>query len=235
MKSTSDMLLVVHVPKTAGTSLRRALDKTFGVQYVIRDYGGHEKTTSDIVRSHLYSNEIPNTESLMRSMLKADAKVLIGHFPAKKYVSFFKPEHVIVFVRDPLERACSEFLHWVRHHSYESTFEQFIQQKDIANIQSKLLHAIPKQAIIGITERYAESLQYINCVLGIGLKELKKNVDKSGGGSEFASKLSQAQLDLFYELNQRDVELYDSCSQRFCSLEIPEAPNFHFRRWLSGG
>ena len=226
------MLLVVHVPKTAGTSLRKTLDMTFGVKHVIRDYGSREKATSNIVRSHLYSNKISDKGSLIRSMSETEAKVLMGHFPARKYVSFFKPEHVIVFVRDPLERACSEFLHRVRHHSYESTFEQFIQQKDIANIQSKLLHAIPKQAIIGITERYAESLQYINCVLGIGLKELKKNVDKSGGGSEFASKLSQAELDLFYKLNRKDVELYDRCLQQFSLLDIPEAPKPHFYRWI---
>ena len=227
------MLLVVHVPKTAGTSLRRALDKTFGVEYVIRDYGGHEKATSDIVRSHLYSNEMSDTTSLMRSMSRTEAKVLIGHFPAKKYASFFKPEHVIVFVRDPLERACSEFLHWVRHHSYQATFEQFIQQKDISNIQSKLLRAIPEQAIIGITERYAESLRYINYVLGIGLKELKKNTGKSGGGREFASKLSQAQLDLFYELNRKDIEFYDGCLQQFSLLDIPEAPKPRFYNWIN--
>ena len=49
----SDMWLVVHVPKTAGTSFRWALDKCFGESNVVRDYGRKADATSDVVRERL--------------------------------------------------------------------------------------------------------------------------------------------------------------------------------------
>jgi len=232
MKLTSDMLLVVHVPKTAGTSFRRALEKSFGEKDVIRDYGVNANATTDAVRSHLYSDANVSPEALVRSLSDGGAKVLIGHFPVKKYLSYFEPNNIIAFVRDPLERACSEYLHLVRHRAYVGSFDEFIKKGNIINLQSRLLQNIPKEAIIGITEHYTESLIYLNAVMGLGLRELKANTDKLGGGSEFAKKLSQSQLNQFYKLNQKDIDLYEKCSSRFSAREIPEVKKSRFGKWF---
>ena len=53
----SDMWLVVHTPKTAGTSFREALEKHFGKSRIVRDYGPKAGETSDVVREHLYSGD----------------------------------------------------------------------------------------------------------------------------------------------------------------------------------
>jgi hypothetical protein len=90
LKLISDMLLVVHVPKTAGTSFRQALEKYFGQSQVIRDYGPDAPATSEVVQDFLYRNEKKKQKPvLIEAISNSAAKVLIGHFVLRKYGRFF--------------------------------------------------------------------------------------------------------------------------------------------------
>lgn len=221
MKSTSDMLLIVHVPKTAGTSLRQALEGFCGVEKVIRDYGPNADETNDIVREYLYSDKKADKEALIRTVSESGAKALIGHFPFQKYADYFQPSQTVAFVRDPLERVCSEYLHRTKNKSYLGTFDEFIQEKSLRNIQSRLLKGVSDQSFIGLTENYPESLRYINALYNLKLRKLKRNISWKGGGVALASCLTESQKVNFYEYNEEDVALFKYCQSRFLSLELP--------------
>lgn len=227
------MWLVVHVPKTAGTSFRQALERYFGPDKVIRDYGHNEKATTEVVRNHLYSTERPKPISqLVQVISDSSKKVLVGHFPVSKYSDYFEPQNIISFMRDPLIRTCSEYMHRMRNASYEGSFCDFIREPGIENIQSRFLVGMPEESTIGLTEQYRESLMYINESFQFKLSTLKRNVDRKGGGQRFAESLLRHEMELFHELNKEDLELYERSTQRFDTLDIPKTKRMRFmKRW----
>ena len=213
------MWLVVHTPKTAGTSLRWALEKYFGKSNIIRDYGPHSNVTADIVREHLYGgDELKGPESLVAEISSQKKKVLIGHFPLQRYAGCFEAQNIITFVRDPLVRMCSEYLHRIKDKSFAGSFSEFLQRPAYQNLQSRFLQGVSEGTFIGITEKYSESLQHINHIAQWNLSTRKKNVGRRGGGRRFAEKLSVQESDLFYRMNAKDLELYRFATQRFSVL-----------------
>ncbi len=229
------MWLVVHVPKTAGTSFRQALERYFGPDKVIRDYGRNAEATTDVVRDHLYSTGKPKPLSeLVQVIADSSNKVLIGHFPVRKYANYFAPENIISFVRDPLTRTCSEYVHRMRNASFEGSFCDFMSEPGVKNIQSRFLEGIPEESMIGLTEQYCESLLYINESFQFKLNTLKRNVDRKGGGQKFAENLSRPERELFHKLNKEDLELYKCATQRFDSFDISPSTGLRFFKWLNG-
>lgn len=214
--ASTDIWLVIHIPKTAGTSFRWALEKQFGKSSVVWDYGPSSEHTSEIVRKHIYE-EVPNSgqEELIKEMSKQGSKILIGHVPLQKYAKYFKPENIIAFVRDPLIRNCSEYLHRVNNASFNGSFSDFLKKPGFQNLQSRFLHGSSASTFIGITEQYRESLRCLNRVFDWSLKARKKNVARFSGGQKFAKNLSKQELDLFFELNKMDIALYQAVEQSF--------------------
>ena len=221
--SDNDTWLVVHTPKTAGTSLRWALEKYFGKLKVIRDYGPRSPVTSDVVRRYLYSgDESKKLEDLVTKIKKEKKSILIGHFPLQKYTNFFEARKIITFVREPLVRMCSEYLHRRKNGTFTGTFLEFLQRPGYQNMQSRFLTDISEETFVGVTEKYNLSLQHINHISGWNLSTRKKNVGRRGGGGKFARNLSVRELDLFYKMNAEDVELYQFATQRFATLEASD-------------
>ena len=232
MQPISDMWLVVHVPKTAGTSFRQALEKHFGPTRVIRDYGKNAEATTEVVREHLYNDaDSKSLDELIEVISNSPAKVLVGHFPVRKYARFFQEKNILTFVRDPLVRTCSEYLHRSRNASYKRSFSDFVAESSIRNIQSRFLQGVPDGSFIGVTEKYRESLAYINDSFQMRLTAMRRNVDKKGGGHRFAENLSRGELELFGELNKNDLALYKRATQRFDALDIPETLGLRFINW----
>ena len=221
MKLTSGMLLVVHVPKTAGTSLRLALERYYGVNRVIRDYGPNAKATSQVVQEYLYSENKADKEALIQRVSESGAKVLVGHFHVAKYSPYFDPARILAFVREPMERACSEYLHRIKNKTYSGTFESFAQSNSKRNIQSRFLAGVSDQSFVGLTEQYPGSLRYLNALYGMKLKRLKRNVNRASGGAVLLSRLSDAEKSIFYEYNQDDMKLFEYHKNRFATLDIP--------------
>ena len=215
-KVNADLWLVVHVPKTAGTSLRISLDKYFGKSRVVRDYGPNVRETSKVVRKFIYAGEgTDGPEKLLEAMRAGPAKVLIGHFPLKKYARFFDPGNVIAFVRDPLIRTCSEYVHRVANRTFEGTVQEFFRKPDFRNQQSFMLEGLTSRAFIGLTERYADSLERLNAMHRWNLPVRKRNVGRNGGGRTLAGSLPAQDLELFNKMNRNDLEFYRAAKQRF--------------------
>ena len=219
----TDLWLVVHIPKTAGTSFRISLDKYFGKSRVVCDYGPNARETSSVVRKFIYAYEGKDgPEKLLEVMRSGPGKVLIGHFPLKKYARFFDPGKVIAFVRDPLIRTCSEYVHRVGNQSFVGTVPEFFRKPDFRNRQSFMLEGLSSRAFVGLTEKYADSLERLNTMHHWDLPVRKRNVGRKGGGRKLAGSLPAQDLELFNMMNRNDLEFYRTAKRRFEAFEMPE-------------
>lgn len=230
------MLLVVHIPKTAGTSLRLALQQSFGLARVARDYGPQSDFTTDAVRRHMYQNPTKSSaRGLVSELRNSGYAALVGHFPYSRYGRFFEGERVIAFVREPLERTCSEYLHKTGNGTFQGTFEEFIQLSPQQNLQSRFLHGHSGEMFLGLTEHYRSSMQSLNERFESRLKTRKVNVGTSGGGARHMESLPGELTRRFYELNSKDLELYESLTKKMelQPKNLRQQSTF-LRRWLGG-
>lgn len=219
------MLLVIHVPKTAGTSLRLALQKRFGLSRVARDYGENSEFTTEFIKKKIYNDQSNfDIANILRELEEAGYSVLVGHFPLQKYGRYFNQEKCITFVREPLLRSCSEFMHKVGNGTFTGPFSEFIEIPSQQNLQARILRGASDDMFIGITEQYRVSLRLINEQFNLNLKFKKVNVGQSGGGAQLLRSLPQAVVDRFYELNIEDCNLYHVAVKRLEEIGQKKKP-----------
>ena len=215
------MYLVVHIPKTAGSSLRWALEKYHGKSRVIRDYGPQSIVTDRVVHEHVYGKDKPGVSAqFVDAMTEGKSRVLVGHFPLQKYAGYFEPEQIITVMREPLLRACSEYVHRINNKTFKGSVTDFLQKPVNQNLQTRFLNGISERSFIGIAEQYRETLDLINDMTRWRLLCRRKNIGYRGGGQTLAESLTEQELDLFYKLNQKDIELYQDAKQRFNSRDL---------------
>lgn len=203
------MLLILHIPKTAGTSLRVSLQEKYGLPRLAMDYWGQSEHTSNIVHQHLYQNNVDlGTSDLIYNLRETGYQAIVGHFHLSKYSKFFLPNEVIAFVREPLVRSCSEYLHKRRHDKFDGSFSEFIEDPRNQNLQARMLKGHHPENFIGITERYSDSLNILNKRFGLQVKERKANRAPRGGGMRFLKGLNRQVVDRYRVLNQQDIDLY---------------------------
>ncbi len=206
----SKPILFVHIPKTAGTSFRAALEQ---IQKIEKDYGAKSKDTTPLIETHIY--QAADNFALSTHHV-SDAFSLSGHFALQKYSDLYDVRHIVTFVREPIAQVVSHFNHAVNLHGFTGSFADFYQRAPLINIQSKNLSALPLSLIghVGVTERYDESLSLINHDLELGLEVLQQNkrikahkdtMSLEGSESEQLSQLYSNDIDLY----QQALELHD--------------------------
>ena len=129
------MILFIHIPKTAGTSFRIGLERIFGCQRIIQDYGPDATETDDALL-HLYHQKPFKPAYVAEIAFKCRASVVGGHFPVSRYIKVFPGATAISFVREPLQRCYSEYLHFKQYVGYGNSFESFFHQTSQINLQS---------------------------------------------------------------------------------------------------
>lgn len=157
-----------HIPKTAGTSFRSALQNTFGEQqfFAVYEFSG--------------ANELSRGEPIW---LPASVQVIHGHFrPHTMHRQLFPNAKRITWVRDPIKRAWSLLNHtldvqnnnsvyqFIKTHfldkgitEREELFKAMIKNKQSAkffNIYKRDYKAFNKKFFffVGSTERYNDDL-----------------------------------------------------------------------------
>jgi hypothetical protein len=230
------MLLVVHIPKTAGTSLRLALEKSFGLARVARDYGPQSEYTTEAVRRHMYQNRSKSSaRQLVSELENAGYAALMGHFPYSRYGRYFERDRVIAFVREPLQRSCSEYLHQARNGTFQGTFEEFMQMPAQQNLQARFLNGYSGETFLGLTEQYKSSIQLLNERFELKLKSKKVNVGLSGGGVRHMESLGSELTRQFYDLNSKDLKLYGNLMKKIKLQQQESRRQSPFlRKWLGG-
>ena len=210
-------LLFVHIPKTAGTSLRMAAEEKLG-ERVLRDYGPNASETSDFIRERRYA-EPPIGEARLGQDLEASGcRILAGHVRYADYAGVFAPDRVVTFVREPIARVVSEYHHHRRNRGLEMSLLEFARRPTNRNRQARMLVGAPlaSLACVGISERYGESLELLARRTGVRLPELRanRNPDREGALSP-AYPLTKEERDELARLNEKDVELYAEALRLF--------------------
>ncbi len=207
----------VHIPKTAGTSFRKALET---VQPVKADYGAQSIDTSSLIHQYIYKEV--NPYQLKQEMLLKPFS-LTGHVTIHKYADFFNLRDIITFVREPIEQIVSHYNHYVTHHNCKDYFENFYRKAQFVNCQRKVLNDVPLSLIgyVGITEAYNDSLTIINKGLNTNIGQLKQNIRQHA--HKESSHLSAEVIKELLTLNQQDVQLYQKAlslhQERMAMLE----------------
>ena len=210
----------LHVPKTAGTSLRMSLETALGSNavfpsqdYLSRRGGGYPNASECKAFSCGLSDEV---------------KVLQGHLQLPHIRALAPNARVIAIFREPVERALS-----LIKHRLASTGEQDISENDIAerflnrphggiaNGQLRALIgksglegagkdavALATEALAGIdflatSDNYAELLFVLGEAIGIPLKNQRLNTTRMAD-----RQFSEAFVDRVRELNLLDISFY---------------------------
>lgn len=201
----NETLFFIHIPKTAGTSLRHALEEEFP-NSILKDYGNNPETSQI-----LYG--INNNGFEFEVYLETNSiKVFTGHTRLKNNRFHFRSQNIFCFIRNPVDQVLSHYNHHTYHNNYTNSLETFVADKRFQNVQSKYLAGLPIQQIgfIGITEQYAQSLAMINAAYNLNLIQLKHNKSISHKPT-----LTQEALDLIKLNNASDLELYESALHIF--------------------
>ncbi len=166
-------IVFVHVPKTAGTSLRVVLSRRHGSRALVQDYGPG-KQTSEAIRA--LQGPPPRYGALRETVEAPGGILLLGHTPAERYWESFNADAFVAFLRDPVARVVSEWNHHVTHDGLTEELESYAARPARRNQMSRMLGPHWRRfGFLGLTERYAEALPLLSAHLGIPLQEERRN------------------------------------------------------------
>lgn len=205
-------LFFIHISKTAGSSFRVAATEYFGTENVVYDYGINANETHPQIKKLDYEEKDRYAAGMY---ILENAKFLTGHVAYSKYAPFIPASNIFTFVREPSQQVRSHYEHFKRLHGYKSSFESFIGESRFCNTQHKALAGSWLDAIgfIGITEKYSESLSFINNQFDTDIPGLEINTNLSKVSSAY--EISEHQLELIRKNNSLDFELYNYSLRRF--------------------
>lgn len=213
------MLLSVHIPKTAGTSFRQALQAQLGEDRVALTYLGRIMCGSDYVcgfqgRSldHL---EEPEAQALVDYCATNGVACIHGHYSLFAIRDLFPQARCITFLRDPLKRLVSAYNHMfitMPDRAARLSFEDFVRMERTRNVYEThgVLEYIDDFDFIGITEQYDRSLALLGSIypeLGV-LRVDEANVSQQ---KRFSLRdVDEAFLPELRRLNDGDFEIYET-------------------------
>jgi hypothetical protein len=219
-------ILFLHMPKTAGTSFRRMLQASLGMNAV---YPSDEELS--IRPNGWYPSEAEILETLpsVRRYF-----CITGHFSAAIADRLPKRHRTAVFLRDPIERSLSTLAHFyhttgtppARLLDDEAFVTRCIHNRQTILLGSEGFHTPPAgdtrildRALnvvdafdfVGLTERFRESCMLFDSTFGtiIGAAVQKENVLRPNG-TEFSELLPR-----ILPLIDLDRVLYDRARERF--------------------
>ncbi|MDP1383243.1 sulfotransferase family 2 domain-containing protein [Priestia megaterium] len=215
----SKIILSLHIPKTAGSTLNNILDNLFTLHEKVNYYGGD------------YDIFINNLKSLTKD--NDTLKCINGHFRFGIHEQIQRPFTYITMLRHPVERVISTYYYIRRvpaHYLYEAikdiTLEEFILSEDesikysVCNMQTTFisgeyppnLNKAKKNLeeffdFVGITEMFDQSLFLMRKIFGWDISSYESvNVTQNRPPLKTHS---EDVITLIRERNQLDLKIYE--------------------------
>jgi Sulfotransferase family len=232
IRTTTDapLLIFVHLPKTAGTTLTRILQRQYGCTAVLELY---DSTCGEELRT-LPGSQISRIQAV------------IGHFQFGAHVFVSRPSTYITLLRDPVERVISHY-YFVRrqpdHYLYAAAqamdVREFVTALDSAepnNDQTRLLAGTMLAShpdadwgrmlnaakanlrnhftVVGLVEEFDRSLILMQRALGWRLPLYSR--ENTGRNRPPHQPISEHTLQTIRDYNQADIALYEYARSIFC-------------------
>jgi len=242
------LIISVHVPKTAGSSLRRAWETVFPGR-VLGDYRNEAGTTG-------FRYENAAAVAAHETTLRERFDVVHGHFRADKY-EVFAGETWIIFLREPMARVLSLHEQFRRmlergkplprpeHEELVRAIEgdparivQFAEA--VAGHYQRHVgrNGLSRFAVVGITEHYSKSVELLHAVTGFALPRYEANTSGPTMLKEYVADNPTVVAEL-QDILRPDIEIYqqglahfwdhheasaDGIADRRTQLEVPNYP-----------
>ncbi len=233
-------IIFLHIPKTAGTSLREVFVKNYNASEVALCY---EK--GEIGRQ-------------LEKALGEKKQMIFGHIDFQQLKNAGSPEgyHLLSFFRHPLPRTISHYLHFLNNQEHDSRpaaeraggFEAFLDSYHGQNWQCQFMAGMKQQEAglqnqellfeearknlekldwLGVTNRYQESLLSLRQFMqfsNIPQKELNTAQDES-----LKKELREKYEGAILERNAQDLKLYHLANARL-DQQLKEVPGLALRK-----
>jgi hypothetical protein len=218
--SKSKKLVFIHIPKTAGTSLRLLLESNY----------------KESERIGIYSHENLD-QRLAEALADPKIKCIYGHFPLRPVV-VESDALVMTLMREPIARSMSHYNHYSKRMNEKhaklmegiETPEDFTKLVQSNNRQTAFLSGYLNQKeflkdptvldmalknfdrldAVGFTEHYAASIAYFGTILG--WKNTQAEHHNKGG------KKSVEPGAIWSTMNNYDLPLYAAALERFAPV-----------------
>ena len=239
--SEDSLVIFMHVPKTAGTSLRHIVQSQFQPNNVFEFY--NLKTQPPKVRKGIekYQN--------LSEAKKNKIEFVSGHVGFGLHEFLSRPCTYITVLRDPVERVISYYYFLLRNQNVivkNKTLTEFVQtfggvhnsmtcylsgltlqaqlqdsnidlksqQFDIKTLEKAKANLQNYFKVVGFVDRFDETCILLKKILGWNIPSfyIKKNVAKN---SDITRDISIETLSLIHEFNQLDISLYNYAREKF--------------------
>lgn len=229
-QSDPQLLIFLHIPKTAGQTFNRILSSQFPRRSTVLVGTGRSTPSLSALAS------LPETEKLQ-------VRLVTGHVAFGIHELFPQPSRYIAFVRDPVERVISNY--WYvkrtpRHFMHDTIVSNDLSLEDyvtsglnpqLENGQTRLLAGAEEETatpelleramsniaerflLVGLTERFDETLLLLKGALGwrdVGYERINATPGSAKGSSP-----SDSTLSMIRERNRIDDALYGYCAKLF--------------------
>lgn len=218
-------IISIHIMKTAGVSFHVALQRVYGK--VISAYQYLDEPGMRPERDDLLYIDFPERKRLWdiaMDRVGPDVQILADHAPVQLYDGLFSEARRVTWLRDPVARVISNFIH-ARHYAhlsptweqYTKSIYQFINYERERNVMSFFTAGgdMGHFFFVGITEHFQRDIARLAGMLGWpeGYPVVYRNKVKN---PELKMMLL-ADKDVVAEierLNQWDIELYHRALER---------------------
>ncbi len=213
-------IVFMHIPKTAGSSVREALEQSLPHHLMLRDYGPEPETTPVLYDLVYTTGKLSKFRERFND--KERGILLSGHFPsapkrrsplrgAARYWDYFNAESFITFLRNPLDRIYSEYAHFVQLRGWTAGFEEFVTSdrgRQRCRRMSALLSGVDLErfGFIGFMEDFDASVAALSRFIGAELPINRSNV---GDYSAISPEMRERYDSLLRELSEDDIVLYE--------------------------
>jgi hypothetical protein len=208
------MLVFIHINKTAGRTVRYILRSSFGLRHCEVEpwhaqSAGPPFSAHDLIRlRRLY----PRLDSIGGHRVHGYVDL---HENGTKFKYF-------TFIRDPLKTCASRFQYNVQYRGKKNlVFDEWIQRDWTRNNQTKMIAGVAdadqairiiqdKHILVGLTERFDESMVMLKALMANNLNISYKQVNVARSNTLAESLLStESTRQRLIEANRADLALYD--------------------------
>ncbi|MCW5737860.1 MAG: sulfotransferase family 2 domain-containing protein [Enhydrobacter sp.] len=217
-------VVFVHIPKTAGTSMRNML--VAALPTVAKIFHYHDDTARiSGTFTNAFTSDIVTAEQLHahRSKLPRDQQLLVcGHYPLSSLTSAFHPASFVTFLRDPVDRVVSNYRYAVKSGTFSGSFAEFYESADQINVQCRQLRGTDLRNIgfVGLVERMPDMVRALSRHLGVELRPRVDNV---------TSRFSRPTIDAATRERIRALNDDDLCLYRHVEANLDYFTNYRGR------